>query len=103
MKKITKTIILLLGLVIMLGFTKCAMANNIYNHHNAHSNNILNLAIMENRFKNSHYYYNPYMGKYNNYPDYRSYKKALKSYYKARKELINHEKFVYKNVRAERY
>jgi len=84
MKRSTKTAVLLLSLVIMLGFANCAMARS---HHNSPSRNVLGLTITLKGLNNQHNYYHPNQGRYSYYPD----------YYMTRRELAMQERYLYQH------
>lgn len=95
MKRITKTAALLLSLVVMLGFTSCAKADNFRHRHHSSPNSLFGINISLGGFKGSHYYYNPYAQRYTYYPDYNSYRIALKNYYRAERELARQERYMH--------
>ena len=97
MKKRTKTAVLLLSLVVMLGFANDAMAHS---HHNEPSKSTLSSTIKLGGSKNRHNYYNPQQGRSSYYPNYYSYKSAFKNCYSTKRELAMNERFINKRVRT---
>lgn len=83
-----KTAVLLLSFVVMLGFTKCANADNFYRHHYYHPNSILGFTNSLREFKNQRYY---------------SCKMAMKDYYREQRSLAMREKFIAEQRSLARY
>ena len=94
MTKNVKTALLLFVLAIMSGFGGSALADNAYNN-SGFSGNVSGLINTVRNLSN-HNYYNPYANS-----DY-SYQIAKRNYYLAQMERINQERFIAKQLRAER-